>query len=100
MRREKDFAYPPREVKRSGDGKHIRQQERKKESLLLPIQEPAEFFLGLARDFGARRVGGRKFVAPVERPAGVDHGDRMGHVAGGAALTAAAPDRPANPTSR
>src|SRR5580765_8034118 len=51
---------------------------------LLRIQKPAELLLRLARHLGARRVGGRKLVAPGPRPAGVDDGDRMRHVAPGA----------------
>ena len=55
-------------------------------ALLLSIEQPAEFFLRLARDFRARRVARRKFFAPVKRLAGIDQRHRVGEVAGRAAL--------------
>src|SRR5262249_4826164 len=50
------------------------------------VKQPAEFFARSASDLRARRVGGRKLVAPVKRLAGVDQRHRMRHVADRAPL--------------
>ncbi len=54
--------------------------------LCCAIKQPAEPFAGLARHLCARRIAGRKLVAPMVWLASIYDGDGMGHVAGGAAL--------------
>src|SRR5262249_23629185 len=48
------------------------------------FKQPTKLLFGAAGDLRARRIGGRKLVAPMVGLAGIDDGDRMGHVAGGA----------------
>src|SRR6266545_6295541 len=45
------------------------------------LEQPAELLARLARDLGARRVGGGELLPPVPGLAGIDQRDRMGDVA-------------------